>query len=260
MAKPSGSVLDAAMQKLPLLLEREPLVDALFEVRLNHAPLLADILPGALFSEFTPRPEIVRLPAADFPQPLRANDPNLQYQPLFRLDLNGFFVSVGDRSFSVSCKLPYPKWPAFKQKILDVATKVAGLGFGGIVERYSLKYVNVIRGETLGEQALKVRMSITLGPIEVQDDHVSLQVHRVEGDVIHIVSVLIGAEAQLASGERVLGAVVDIDSIRNLRSVSLSDFARDLEPGLEALRQTNKVMFFGCLTDQAIKEMGPVYA
>ncbi len=247
------------MQKLPKILEREPLVDAVFEVRLKETPSLADILPGFLFHELDPKPVLQRLPAAEIPQPLRASDPNLQFAPILRLEWDQYFIAIGERNFVVSCKLPYPKWPNFKKTILDITQRIAKVGIAGTVERYSVKYVNLIQGSTLAEQTSKIRMAITLGPVQVSDDHINLQVHRNDGDIVHILSVISGAEGNLPGGKRVYGAVVDIDSIRNVNAPNFEAFAANLEPGLEELRQANKVMFFGCLTDATIEELGPVY-
>jgi uncharacterized protein (TIGR04255 family) len=247
------------MQKLPKLLMREPLVEAVFEVRLNGTPTLADILPGFLFHELEPKPTVKRLPAAEIPQPMRANDPGLRFAPVLRLEWGNYFISVGDRNFVISCKLPYPKWPNFEAAILDITGRIAKVGITGKVERYSLKYVNLIQAPKLAEQISKIKMSITLGPVEVSGDHVHLRVHRKDEDIVHILSVLIGAVGKLPDGKEVSGAVVDIDSIRNVNLTDFSTFAADLKPGLRQLRQANKMMFFGCLTDAAIEEMGPVY-
>lgn len=247
------------MQKLPRVLEREPLVDAVFEVRLNASSPLADILPGALFGGLNPKPAISRLPAAEIPYPLRASDLGLQFAPVSRLDLGEFLLSVGDRNFVISCKLPYPKWPRFKAAILDITKKIAAIGIAGAVERYSVKYVNLIEGGSYSDQIGKIDMLVRLGNVEVVNDHMSLQVHRQEGDIVHILSVVTGAEAQLHSGQRATGAVVDVDSIRQVWGIEFSEFAEGLEPGLEELRQANKEKFFGCLKDETIKEMGPVY-
>ena len=247
------------MQKLPKILEHEPLVDAVFEVRLNGTPTLADILPGFLFHELEPKPTVKRLPAAEIPQPMRANDPGLRFAPVLRLEWGNYFISVGDRNFVISCKLPYPKWPNFEAAILDITGRIAKIGITGKVERYSVKYVNLIQAPTLAEQISKIKMSITLGPVKVSADHVNLQVHRKEEDIVHILSVIIGARGKLHDGKEVSGAVVDIDLIRNVDLPDFSTFAADLKPGLDQLRQANKVMFFGCLTDATIEEMGPIY-
>jgi uncharacterized protein (TIGR04255 family) len=245
--------------KLPKSLAREPLVDAVFEVRLNGTPSLADILPGFLFHDLDPKPKVIRLPAAEIPLPMRAADPGLQFAPVLRLEWGQYFISVGDRNIVISCKLPYPKWPNFKEAILDIMGRIAKVGIEGQVERYSVKYVNLILGRTLAEQIAKIRMSIRLGADEVSADQVSLQVHKNEGDILHILSVIIGAEGQLPDGNRVQGAVVDIDSIRAIGAQNFEVFSQSLGQGIEELRQTNKAKFFGCLTEIAIEEMGPTY-
>jgi uncharacterized protein (TIGR04255 family) len=247
------------MTKLPKSLAREPLVDAVFEVRLNGAPSLADILPGYLFHELSPKPAVIRLPAAEIPLPMRANEASLQFAPVIRLEWEQFFILVGDRNVIISCKLPYPKWPKFKETILDIMTRIAKVGVGGQVERYSVKYVNLIPAQSLAEQIGKIEMSIRLGTDEVSADQVSLQVHRYEGDILHLLSVIIGAEGQLPDGIRVQGAVVEVDSIKTIEPQDFGHFVEGLESDVEVLRQANKVKFFGCLTLATIDEMGPTY-
>lgn len=247
------------MKKLPKSLEREPLVDAVFEVRLRNAPPLADILPGALFGALEPTSGIQRLPAAEIPSPLRVQDPALQFAPLLRLELDRFFVSVGDSNIVLSCKLPYPKWPIFKDFIVRIANEVVKVKIDASVERYSLKYVNLIQSPTIGEQLMKIRTNIQLGEVMVRDEHVSLQVHHKEDDIIHIMSVVTGAQGRMADGTEVFGTVVDVDSIKNVNFTNFRSFVDVIDRDVELLRQANKAKFFSCLTDEAIQEMGPTY-
>lgn len=248
------------MAKLPESLEREPLVDALFEVRLRDVSPIADILPGILFQAYSPQPKITRLPVAELPRDMRARDPNLQYAPVVRIELEKYLVSVGDRSVLINCKLPYPKWKEFKPAILDIVAKIAKLGVAGNVERYSLKYVNLIQAPTIAEQVARINMSIRLGDVEVSNDHANIQVHHRENEIIHILSAAIGAQGNLADGQSIFGTIVDIDSIREFDPVDFATFEKTLEPGLQDLRQANKQKFFACLTQAAIDEMGPIYA
>ena len=245
--------------KLPKILEKEPLVEAVFEVRMGGEPLLADLLPGVLYGQLEPRPELQRLPAAEIPKPIRAADPNLVFAPLVRLNWHEFTISIGDRSFVVACKLPYPKWPRFKEAVLDIVGKVAAIGISGSVERYSLKYVNLIEAPTISQQINKINISVKVGDVQVNEEHVSVQVHRREKDTIHILSIITGAEGKLGDDRQISGVVVDIDSIRIGQFPNFEDFASQLEPAVETLRQENKVKFFSCLTDATINDMGPTY-
>ncbi len=245
--------------KLPKTLDHEPLVDAVFEVRMGGAPQLANLLPGALFGQLTPKPTVQRLPAAEIPQPIRDQDPNLAFSPVVRLDWGKFTISFGDRNLVIACKLPYPKWPTFKEAIISIVERVAQVGIEGPVERYSLKYVNLIQAPNLAAQISKINMAVRVGEVEARDDHLSVQVHRNEGDTLHIMSVVTGAQGKMPNGKTVFGAVVDIDSIRTASFSDFNTFAENLGPSVESLRQANKVKFFSCLTDTTISEMGPKY-
>jgi uncharacterized protein (TIGR04255 family) len=246
--------------KLPKILEREPLVDAVCEVRMEASAPLADVLPGILFHQLKePSPSISRLPAAEIPQPVRAAQPAWQYAPTQRLDWGEYVISVGDRNVIISCKMPYPKWPSFKKNILEIADVIAGVGVAGNVERFSVKYVNLIEAPTIAAQIAKINLKIRIGGLEVNADHLDMKVHHVEGDTIHIVTVITGANGRMSDGREASGVVVDIDSIRNIQPMPFDTFARGLEPQIEKLRQSNKVRFFDCLKQETVNEMGPVY-
>lgn len=246
------------MKPLPKTLAHEPLVDAVFEVRMNDAPPLADILPGFLLHDFGKGTSVTRLPAAEIPQPMRQKDANLKFAPIQRVDLEKSSILIGDRNVVVNCRMPYPKWPTFKAVILDVLERIAKLGLSGSIERYSVKYVNLIQAATIAEQIAKIDLEIRLGDLKVTEEHVNLQVHRREDDIVHILSVITGATG-LVNGREVSGVVVDIDSIRNVKVPDILTFVNDLENGLESLRHSNKKKFFSCLTDATIEEMGPTY-
>lgn len=246
------------MTLLPKSLEHEPLIDAVFEVRLNGAPQLADILPGFLLHDLGPETRVLRLPAAEIPYPLRKEDANLRFAPIQRIETHGYSILIGDQHILVSCKFPYPKWPNFKTQILDVMNRISKLRFQGSIERYSVKYVNLIEAPTLQEQISKIAIGVKLGNLEVLDEHLNLQVHRKEGDLIHILSIVTGAEGKL-KGKEVFGVLVDVDSIKSVNLPNFQVFTSNLKKDLEGLKQTNKEKFFGCLTKDTIEEMGPIY-
>lgn len=246
------------MPKLPILLEREPLVDAVFEVRVTPSSPLADVIPGFLMHDLGPDAHMTRLPAADLPFPVRKQDANLQNAPLLRIEWGNYFISVGDRNVIVSCKMPYPKWAKFKATILDVLSRIAKLNPEGSVERFSLKYVNLIPATDFANQIGKVRMDVTIGDLHISEQHISLQVHEKAADTVHIYTIVTGAQARTHVGGETSGILVDIDSIRNLSSPSLRDLATNIEENLEVLRQENKSKFFSCLTESTIQEMGPL--
>ncbi len=247
------------MMELPTELGREPLVDAVFEVRMGGDPHLADLLPGILFGQLDPKPTIQRLPAAEIPQPIRAGDPNMAFAPVIRLDWREFTISFGDRNLVVGCKLPYPKWPRFKEVILDIMSKIAAVGITGPVDRYSIKYVNLIQAPTIVEQIAKINLDLRVGEVVAKTDHLSVQVHSQENETLHILSVVTGAQVVMANGQIIIGAIVDVDFIRTVNFATLNVFSESLKSTVELLRIANKIKFFSCLTNETLEEMEPKY-
>lgn len=247
------------MRQLPKVLGREPLVDAVFEVRFDDSAKLAEIFPGALYATLSPKPEITRLPASEMPAQVRAIEPNLTYAPLVRLDWTEYFISIGDRSLAISCKLPYPKWPYFKAAILDMVDRLGNLSLAMSVERYSIRYINLIEGESIADQIGNIEMSLRVGEIEVAEEHISVQIQRREAGTLHLISIVTGVSAKLNDGSELYGAIIDIDSIRDATFPDIGSFRDNLSEQLEVLRHENKVKFFSSLREDAINRMEPQY-
>ncbi|MCM2399779.1 TIGR04255 family protein [Rhizobium sp. S153] len=247
------------MAKLPISLRDEPLIDAIFELRFEGQQQLADILPGVLFSAYHGAPKISRLPFAEIPQPVRASDPNLVFVPTIRLDLDGFAISIGARNVVVSSAQPYPKWAAFREFILGVCERVANSGLELELERFSLKYVNLLQGGSVADQVNQIRMQMAVGDLDYKNGLFSLQLQVTEDDFLHIVSVMTGAVATLPNGTTLAGTILDVDSVCHTPSLSFREFFNTSVDRLERLRHANKSKFFSSLTEEAIQSMGPNY-
>ncbi|MDD1616675.1 MAG: hypothetical protein CG439_1815, partial [Methylococcaceae bacterium NSP1-2] len=103
---------------LPKKLNKEPLLEALFELRFTCDFPASTILPGLLFSKLDGDKRIEQLHAAQIPLEIRNSDPNLQFSPVSRLVWENFHINIGDRNISISCQFPnYPGWFKFKEAI-----------------------------------------------------------------------------------------------------------------------------------------------
>ena len=246
--------------KLPKSLEHEPLLEASFEARLGSNASFADILPGFLLHNLEPIPVVARLPTAEIPPTMRANDQNLRFMPTFRLAWKEYSILIGDRNIVISCKLPYPGWQKFKNIIVDVMERTSQANIDAKVERYSIRYVNIIEAPTPLEQIKKINIGIKLGDIEMKSSGIFLRVHHVENDFVHFFSVTTGAKGKLPNGRMVGGMVVDIDSVCSMdNSPDFTSFLKEFPQNLEKLKQANKAKFFNCLAESTLNEMEPVY-
>lgn len=245
---------------LPIKLKSEPLIDAIFEFRFTGEQSAAEIIPGLLFNKLVGDVVVERMPVSEIPRSMREQDPNLRYAPLVKLDWGHYFISIGDGMISVGSRLPYKGWEeSFKPAIFTVLKCLKSFEAVKKVTRYSVKYVNIIEADSLEEQHKKIKLKISLGNDELKREQFSLKVERHNEPMIHIISVLAGATASIAGFKEKKGVVIDIDSVVKTKEKPFNTWLEGLVDEIELVRNANKKAFFECITDEALKEMGPSY-
>lgn len=247
------------MKSLPKKLKKEPLIDAVFEVRFTSTFPAGGVLPGLIFGGLKGDKKIEQLPLLQLPQGIRDADPNLRFAPLNRLDWQQFYINVGDRSVSVGFKHPYPGWNSFKPAIVEIMNILKGADILKSVERYSLKYIDLLPATDLVEQVSFINFDVTLAghKLEKEAFHIRLEIPR--HGFMHTVQVVSPATATLHTGESRQGLIVDVDTIANQQDVSFDELLCGFSDKLDAIHQANKDVFFDCLTPQTITALEPEY-
>ena len=245
--------------QLPKKLKNEPLIDAIFELRFSSSDSASNILPGFLFGALEGDKKIERLPAAEMPKQLRDSDPNLQFAPQVRLLWTDYVISIGDHNLSIGCKYPYPGWDAFKKAILGIINVVKGIPFIQTVNRFSMKYIDIIPSKGLQEQISLINTSIGIGGHVLEKEHFALRIDIPENETIHIVNITSSAVAKLQDGSTRNGIIVDIDTIADAKNQEFEQWIGELPEKLDIIHLANKKMFFKCLNPETIDSLEPVY-
>lgn len=244
---------------LPSRLKKEPLIDAVCEFRFSSSLSVSDVLPGLLMAKYPGKvTNIERLPISNIPEPVRNGDENLKYQPLIRLTWGDFLVLVGNRTLAVACKLPYPGWSAFKASVMDLISNI-DLSLFHEIERYSMKYVDLIEGEDTRELIGRVNVSLAIGDHNLKAENFLVRVEIPDESRLHIVQLTAPATTQFLDGSQKSGMIVDIDSISNLRTTDVRGFLESLPRRLDDMHLANKRIFFSCLTDETVEYLEPEY-
>jgi uncharacterized protein (TIGR04255 family) len=247
-------------KRLPKKLKNTPLVDALFEVRFESPVPASSVLPGLLLARMgEPFKEVERLATADIPVQIRKDNPALRYQPLLRLHLGNFLIPIGDASLSVSCRMPYPGWHDFSKEILKIFNQLKNASIIKSIERYSIKYTNVIDGKTLAEQIQKIDMSLKIGNHSLCSENFGIRLEISQDKFIQLVHIAGPAQTKSVDGRARNGVLLDIDTILNHQTTDIDKFIGELPVRLEEIHTACKTMFFACLTAQAIDDMEPIY-
>ncbi|MGH8759863.1 MAG: TIGR04255 family protein [Burkholderiales bacterium] len=247
---------------LPVKLHKEPLVEAVCELRVSPAAgALHSVLPGYLFAKFpTEVGSLENLPASALPDVLRQQEPALAHAPLIRLTWRQYFILVGARQFSLACKLPYPGWQVFKADIILLFNELLQGGLVHGIDRYSMKYVNFFPSESgIAGATSMMDWQVRIGDFSLHEEPVQVRVEVPKEDLLTVITVASPARIARPDGTESVGGVVDVDTICRMSTNDVSAFASELADRLDKIRLVNKQAFFGCLSVEAINAMEPVY-
>ena len=244
---------------LPKKLKKEPLIDAIFEVRFDSIAPASVVLPGFLFGKLEGNKTIEALPLAQLPKLVRDADPNLKFQPLSRLDWEQFFVNISDFSVSISCKYPYPGWSAFKPAIIKAMTVLFESKITKTIERYSLKYVDLIPSSDNRQKVSMINFNVSIAGHKLEKEPFQIRIEIPRDNFINSIQVASAATAILHNGMTKEGLIVDIDTVAIQNAITMEKLLDGFPDKLDAIHQTNKAVFFDCITVATLKSLEPVY-
>ena len=247
------------MKKVPIKLERDPILEAVFELRFQaEVPSISDLLPGLLYPKLKDRfktPE--RLPGAGIPKEILEFNPSLLYQPRIRLMSDQCSIYVGDKSLVVSCTKPYLGWSEFKPLLLDVLQQLQKTDLISTIERFSLKYVNVLEAKELKDQFNFIRLSAQLGSYDLTNYLISV-ISEIKADgLVNLIEIKSGTTATTTAKPQgvAVGLYLSIDTIY----MTPEAFWDKSEQHLEKVHSKEKQIFFDLLTEETTKNLGAVW-
>ena len=244
----------------PVKLNKEPLVEAVCQLRVAGKAALNTFFPGLLLAKHqTDVSEIQQLPTAMIPEQVRAMQPEMAFAPLVQLRFKGVLLLVGDRSITVSNPAPYLGWAAFKPIIVQVFTILLESQLVSSVDRYSLKYINVVKTDDTLDSLDALAWSFSVGQLVLKKRSTTLRTETLTDGLVTIITLGGGVTAQAEGQAPVQGSFIDIDTIYQDKPQSALAFAAAMSSELDRVRRVNKAAFFECLTDEAIHALDPVY-
>jgi len=127
------------------------------------------------------------------------------------------------------------------------------------VERYALKYIDLLPATSLREQVSFVNFDVTLARHKLENEAFQLRLEIPRDGFIHAVQVVSSATVILQGGESRQGLIVDVDTIATQESISFNELLREFPDKLEAIHHANKKIFFDCLKPETVTALEPEY-
>jgi len=237
---------------LPNSIEPCPIVDALVEAR--FIPNLPDeAVFGALYEPLSKDfQKVENLPALQLPPQIRNLNPQLRFQPTYRLRGEKYYISIGAKVFAVGIHMPYPGWTAFRGKLISVFETLASKPVVKQLQRLGIRYVNAFEGDVTRRLTLETRLSGQ--PLEGAKTFFRTLLQRDGSKVLLQVSK--DQTVKRPPDFKRIGTVVDIDvsqsATQALDLQSLTTFIDDAH-------QIAKKLFFELLQPDFLNELHPIY-
>jgi len=244
--------------QLPKKLQKDTILEAICELRFSSSQQsLSDILPGILYQNLAGEyPKSEKLPIGSLPAHILLADPDLKYKAITKLIGDKCSLLIGNHVLTVSKSRPYEGWDRFKQRINRVFEILNDTKLIMNVERVSLRYTNVLPTEQgmIGNELIQFNGS--LGPYDLANEQTYIRTKIKRNDCLNIIQ--IRSHATVGSGPETLvrGILFDIDTLYNQ---NLSRFWIERDSILDKIHDTEKEIFFGSLTKNAIDDYGAVW-
>ena len=247
----------------PKKLGREPLLEVIFEFRFSAKISATNILPAVFLKPSNGSNEnfkIDKLPSSEIPEFIRNQDPNLKYTPLLKIDRKDFNYFIGDNSYGIACKIPYVGWEEFSREIYTSMESLRELHIIDNVERFSLKYVDLLEIDEIEEQYEAIDIKINFNEQVLKNTQYNLRLSINENGFNHILQIVLGAEISVANTKifEKKGLILDIDTIKTL-DMPIDDFYKKFSGFLESMHTASKKQFFALLSNKGLESLEPIY-
>lgn len=241
--------------RIPIKLNLCPIIESVFEIRFDSkldANIVFALIYGKLKDDF---PKIEALPLSEMPASLRDTDPDLKYQPAYKLhykDNDNIVLQICAKSVGFSFTPEYCGWKEFSSFVKHYLSVIHETGVVGRVVRIGFRVINFIDGNVFDGE--KIRLKIHLGKEEIPYKETSIKTVFSDGDYHSTVSIVNNAQLKKVAPVR-SGSVIDVDTF----SVSCERFFDNASDFLENIHKVEKNVFFSLLTDQYLESMQPEY-
>jgi len=240
--------------KIPKRLKRNPIVDAVAEVRFTST-LPSEAIIGLVYEKVKDKfGQPNSLPIVQVPVALREKDPNLKYQACYRFEKPGNVLLVGPHNVALSTT-PYTDWAASTPLLSELLEKFDKMKLFSSVERIGLRYVNFF-------EKLNIFDYVTLS-LEVNKRSIASQsiVLRTETEVqgFKVITSITNAATRKVADQSKEGSLLDIDIVKERPEIQEGAVPKTLLDLFTKSNQFADDAFFGLLKEEFLDRFEPQY-
>ena len=236
--------------KLPKRINRSPLADVTLEIRFN-SDLPSDAVFGLIYPVIRPffSGDFERLPILQIPPAIRDQDPNLIFNPHFKISNQEYTCMIGPKSISFSSS-EYKGWEEFSKLPLEIFSSLTAQSITKNIIRLGLRYVNFFSGSVFNQFDIDLK----LAGRSVNQNQTALSSLLIEDGFNCMVQLNNNSVLERKTGVQ-KGTILDIDISKNFEK----PVSQLQEQVIEAAHEKAKNMFFSVINEQKKKDLDPEY-
>lgn len=237
--------------RIPKKISPCPIAEAVVELRFE-SNIPAEVIYGISYQKLRRHfPNQEKLPIMELPQSIRDSDPNLKFNPYFRLKNNeNFIFQIGPRSFSISCPKEYKGWDVFSKQIGLVFKDLHLLGIFHKPIRIGLRYISFFENINIFENIKMV--------LEMADNSLIGSKNAIRSEFQHedFNCVINLANHAALNNVKIIGSVIDVDVLYEKDpKIMLNNFLKIVDQA----HILEKSIFFGIIKEDFLNKFNPEY-
>lgn len=239
--------------KIPKHIDPCPVIEALVEIRFVPS-MPEDAIFGTIYGAIKEQfPNVEKLPVLQLPDFVREQDPNLKYNPHYRLRNESMIFQSGPRVLTFSKPKPYPGWKAYSEHFFPIINQICKLEITKNVERIGVRFINSFAENIMPH----LNLTLNLGDSRLIDEGIMLSVEESIGSINR--ALRIGNKVDVTiDGVQTTGiSVIDIDTSTITHEGTPKP--EEIIKTIEQCHDAGKMKFFELLTPSFIASLNPTY-
>lgn len=144
---------------------------------------------------------------------------------------------------------------------MEIANTLADCDFIQTLDRFSIKYIDILDKSLIQQNTSALNLNLAIANHSIVNETMQFRVEIPRDGFIHAIQIISSATATIPSGRTFSGLLIDVDTIATLPSgTHFRKAMENFETSVESIHNSNKSVFFDCLTEQTLQLLEPKYA
>lgn len=226
-----------------------PISEAIVEIRFE-SDIPSDAVFGVIYSEFKSEYETLeKLPILQLPEIVRTRDPNLKFQPHYKLIKDDFLLQIGPNVLSIANINEYIGWDNFSSRIINTFSKIKKLALIEKTTRLGIRYINFFELDIYEN----INLNFLLSDQKLIAEQITFKSKLTTGKFLSNLHILNNAHITIHNTSKI-GSLIDVDTYIQ-KEMDLFKIESLLEEG----HIEEKKLFFKLLKSDFLEKFNPEY-